>query len=111
MPISKVEVETIANIDNDKITAAKAVYVVVLVESPISDMTTTVPREIRITKENQFTIDIHNNDKADDIVLHQESEIDIKQYYDEHGYTVYAGQYEKVSVCSDWSDLEDVPET
>jgi hypothetical protein len=31
------------------------------------------PREILITKENKFTMDIHN-DKADDIVQHQKLE-------------------------------------
>jgi hypothetical protein len=58
-------------------------------------------------------MDIHN-DKAEDIVQHQEPES--KHYNDGYeeanSYTISVGQQERVTVCSNWTnvDLEDVPE-
>jgi hypothetical protein len=54
------------------------------------------PREILITKENKFTMDIHN-DKVDDIVQRQERES--KHYNDEYkevnSYIISVGQQER----------------
>jgi hypothetical protein len=55
------------------------------------------PREILITKENKFTMDIHN-DMGDDIVQHQE--IERKHYNDGYeeanSYTISVGQQERL---------------
>jgi hypothetical protein len=108
MPISVtgVEIVLVANIETNKITTAKYISAVT-VQSPIPDMTTPAPREIVFTKENKFTIDIHN-DKADKTIQHQELETGSKQYNDEHGkgnsHTVFVGPQENVSVRSDWLD-------
>ncbi|MCI28804.1 hypothetical protein A2U01_0050006, partial [Trifolium medium] len=75
-PAAEVEIVSAANIEIDNFTAEKSVFAVP-VQSPIPGMIEAAPGEILMTKENEFTMDIHH-DKADDSVQHQEPKTDNK---------------------------------